>query len=100
MNELVSLHDIQQAAARIRPVARVTPLLDLSVALPASCAAKRLLVKCENLQPAGAFKIRGAYNMAAQLSAAERAREIGVASVSLSLTHSKDIALAVVVMED
>ena|ERR1039458_6100285 len=32
--------------------------------------------------------------------AAERAREIGVASVSLSLTHSKDIALAVVVMED
>jgi holo-[acyl-carrier protein] synthase len=32
--------------------------------------------------------------------AAERARGLGVATVSLSLTHSKDIALAVVVMED
>jgi holo-[acyl-carrier protein] synthase len=32
--------------------------------------------------------------------AARRAGELGVATVSLSLTHSKDIALAVVVMED
>jgi holo-[acyl-carrier protein] synthase len=32
--------------------------------------------------------------------AAQRARQLGVATVSLSLTHSKDIALAVVVMED
>jgi holo-[acyl-carrier protein] synthase len=32
--------------------------------------------------------------------AAQRALQLGVATVSLSLTHSKDIALAVVVMED
>jgi holo-[acyl-carrier protein] synthase len=32
--------------------------------------------------------------------AAERARELGVRRVSLSLTHSRDTALAVVVMED
>ncbi len=32
--------------------------------------------------------------------AAERARELGVARVSLSLTHSRDTAMAVVVMED
>jgi len=32
--------------------------------------------------------------------AAQHARDLGVAHVSLSLTHSKDIALAVVVMED
>jgi holo-[acyl-carrier protein] synthase len=32
--------------------------------------------------------------------AAQRARQLGVANISLSLTHSKDIALAVVVMED
>jgi holo-[acyl-carrier protein] synthase len=32
--------------------------------------------------------------------AAERARELGVARVSLSLTHSRESALAVVVMED
>jgi holo-[acyl-carrier protein] synthase len=31
--------------------------------------------------------------------AAERARDLGVATVSLSLTHSKDVALAVVIME-
>jgi holo-[acyl-carrier protein] synthase len=31
--------------------------------------------------------------------AAERARELGVAGISLSLTHSRDTALAVVVME-
>lgn len=32
--------------------------------------------------------------------AAERARDLGVANISLSLTHSKEVALAVVVMED
>jgi holo-[acyl-carrier protein] synthase len=32
--------------------------------------------------------------------AAQHARSLGVATISLSLTHSKDIALAVVVMED
>ena len=32
--------------------------------------------------------------------AAQRAHHLGVANISLSLTHSKDIALAVVVMED
>ena len=32
--------------------------------------------------------------------AAQRALHLGVANISLSLTHSKDIALAVVVMED
>jgi holo-[acyl-carrier protein] synthase len=32
--------------------------------------------------------------------AAERARELGVARVSLSLTHSRQFALAFVVMED
>jgi holo-[acyl-carrier protein] synthase len=31
--------------------------------------------------------------------AAERARDLGVATVSLSLTHSKDVAFAVVIME-
>jgi holo-[acyl-carrier protein] synthase len=32
--------------------------------------------------------------------AAQRAGRLGIAGISLSLTHSKDIALAVVVMED
>ena len=58
----VTLQDIRAAAERIAGVARVTPILDVSGA-----AGRPLLLKCESLQPAGAFKIRGAYNMVAQL---------------------------------
>lgn len=32
--------------------------------------------------------------------AAQRARDLGIARVSLSLSHSRDVALAVVIMED
>ena len=63
MSDLVSLDDIRQAAARVGAVVRRTPLLDVSQA-----AGRRLLLKCESLQPGGAFKIRGAYNMVAQLT--------------------------------
>ncbi len=91
MIPLVSLADIQQAAGRIRRVARVTPLLDVSIALPSSSVARRLAVKCENLQPGGAFKLRGAYNMLAQLDETERSR--GVITYS-SGNHGQSLALA------
>jgi threonine dehydratase len=91
VDELVSLSDIRHAAARISGVARVTPLLDVSLSLPASARLRRLSVKCENLQPAGAFKIRGAYNMLAQLGSAERAS--GVITYS-SGNHGQSLALA------
>jgi threonine dehydratase len=91
VNGLVSLADIQQAANRIRGVARVSPLLDLSLALPSSSAARRLSVKCENLQPGGAFKLRGAYNMLAQLTPDERSR--GIVTYS-SGNHGRSLALA------
>src|SRR6185436_6367288 len=51
----------------------------------------RLFLKCENLQPMGAFKIRGAYNMVSQLSADERRR--GVITYS-SGNHGQAVALA------
>src|SRR6185503_1344919 len=63
MAGLVTLDAIREAASRIKPIARVTPLVDVSRA-----AGRPLFLKCENLQPAGAFKIRGAYNMVAQLT--------------------------------
>ncbi len=91
MHQLVSLSDIQQAAARIRPVARVTPLLDLSLSLPPGSCAAPLWVKCENLQAAGAFKIRGAYNMLVRLGEDERRR--GVITYS-SGNHGLSLALA------
>ncbi|HET7221295.1 MAG TPA: threonine/serine dehydratase [Vicinamibacterales bacterium] len=83
---LTSLQTIREAAARIKPIARVTPIVDVSAA-----AGRPLFLKCENLQPAGAFKIRGAFNMLAQLSPAQRAA--GVITYS-SGNHGQAMALA------
>ena len=83
---LVVLDDIRAAATRIRPLARRTPLLEVPVA-----AGPSLFLKCENLQPAGAFKIRGACNMLAQLP--PRARDAGVITYS-SGNHGQALALA------
>jgi threonine dehydratase len=48
-------------------------------------------LKCENLQPMGAFKLRGASNMLAQLTAAER--QAGVVTYS-SGNHGLAVAIA------
>ncbi len=85
-SELVSLAAIRAAAERVRPIARVTPLVDVSVA-----AGRPLFLKCESMQPAGAFKIRGAYNMVAQLTDDQRRR--GVITYS-SGNHGQAMALA------
>ena len=61
--KLVTLDEIRAARARIQSVAKITPLVDVS-----SLAGRPLWLKCESLQPGGAFKIRGAYNMVAQLT--------------------------------
>jgi threonine dehydratase len=87
VTSLVSLHDIRAAAARIAGVARRTPLIEVGGAGMGPTFA----VKCENMQPAGAFKIRGAYNMLAQLS--PEARAAGVITYS-SGNHGQAMALA------
>lgn len=86
MAELVSLEQIKDARERIKAIARVTPLVDVSAA-----AGRPLFLKCESLQPAGAFKIRGAYNMVAQLGEDQRRR--GVVTYS-SGNHGQAMALA------
>jgi threonine dehydratase len=83
---LTTLDSIRAAAQRIKPYARVTPLLDVSTA-----AGRPFFLKCENLQPAGSFKIRGAFNMVAQLDPAQRAA--GVITYS-SGNHGQAVALA------
>jgi threonine dehydratase len=83
---LVSIASIRAAAGRIRAIARVTPVLDVS-----GQAGRPLLLKCEPQQPGGAFKIRGAANMLARLSSAELAR--GVVTYS-SGNHGQAVALA------
>ncbi len=82
----MTLDRIREAAERVRPIARVTPLVDVSAA-----AGRPLWLKCESLQPGGAFKIRGAYNMVAQLTPDERRR--GVITYS-SGNHGQAMALA------
>src|SRR5204863_6096497 len=86
MPDLITLDDIRSAANRIATIARVTPLLDVSPQ-----AEQPLLLKCESLQPGGAFKIRGAYNMVAQLTGEERRR--GVITYS-SGNHGQAVAIA------
>jgi threonine dehydratase len=61
-------------------------MVDVSTA-----AGRPFFLKCESLQPAGAFKIRGAYNMVAQLDASQRAA--GVITYS-SGNHGQAMALA------
>jgi threonine dehydratase len=82
----VTVDLIREARERIRDVAKITPLVDVS-----DIAGKPLRLKCESLQPGGAFKIRGAYNMVAQLPEAERRR--GVITYS-SGNHGQAVAIA------
>ncbi len=82
----VTLDEIRDARERIKDVARVTPMIDAT-----SIAGRPLWLKCENMQPGGAFKIRGAYNMLAQLPAADRAR--GVITYS-SGNHGQAVAIS------
>ena len=84
---LVSLDEIRAAAARIAGVARRTPLIEVGGVNGEPAFA----VKCENMQPAGAFKIRGAYNMIALLP--PEARAAGVITYS-SGNHGQAMALA------
>jgi threonine dehydratase len=78
---LVSVADIKAAAERIRGVAVRTPLVDATL----------VSLKCENQQPMGAFKIRGAVNFLAQLP--PHARAAGVITYS-SGNHGQAVALA------
>ena len=86
---LPTFAQIQDAAARIAPHARVTPVLRSS-ALDALSGAQ-LHFKCENLQRGGAFKFRGACNAVWSLSDHDAAR--GVVTHS-SGNHGTALALA------
>jgi len=86
---LPDIGQIRDAAARIAPHARVTPVLR-SAALDALVGAE-LHFKCENLQRGGAFKFRGACNAVWALTEAQAAH--GVVTHS-SGNHGTALALA------
>jgi len=83
--DLVGIDDIRTAAANLVGVAVRTPLL------PAGWAGGDLWLKPENLQPVGAFKIRGAYH--AVVSLPDEGRAAGVVTHS-SGNHGQAVAYA------
>jgi len=87
---IVTLDDIRQAQARLRDIAVRTPLLESDLRASENDP-RKLYLKPENLQPIGAFKLRGAYNKIASLEDGERQR--GVISYS-SGNHAQGVAYA------
>ena len=84
-----TLGDVYRARRVVDRLLARTPLLT-----PPALAARlgcEVHVKCENLQPIGAFKVRGGVNLLSQLSAEERARGVVTASTG---NHGQSIAYA------
>lgn len=89
MDSPVTLEDVQQARNTIAPLALQTPMLPaLSLGRLAGCD---LLLKAENLQRAGSFKVRGAANRIAALSPEQKERGVITASAG---NHAQGVALA------
>ena len=89
MENQISPQAVREAAERIRPLARRTPVMVSDAADErAGC---RVFFKCENLQRGGAFKIRGASNLVLSIPPAERER--GVVAFS-SGNHAQATAIA------
>jgi threonine dehydratase len=88
--QLVTIDDIRSAAARIHAFVVRTPLV------PALWADddRPLWIKPENLQPIGAFKVRGAFNAIGNLDESVRTR--GVVAYS-SGNHAQAVAYAAAV---
>jgi threonine dehydratase len=86
---LPTLADIEAARGRIAGVARETPLFRSDTI--SRLIGREVRLKAENLQRTGSFKIRGAYNKIAMLSAAEK--EGGVVAASAG-NHGQAVAWA------
>src|SRR6478609_6049397 len=86
---IVTITDIEAAQELLAPVVRRTPVE------PNRALAERVggpvFLKCENLQRAGSFKVRGAYTRISRLSDEERARGVVAASAG---NHAQGVALA------
>ncbi len=83
LDEIEHAHEIVSRVAKTTPVETSRYLSDL--------LGSPVLLKCENLQRTGAFKIRGAYHMMSKLSADERARGVVAASAG---NHAQGVAFA------
>lgn len=82
-----TLADVLRARATIAPYLRPTPTIEAPAL--GELLGCRVFLKCEHLNPTGAFKVRGGVNLIANLSADERAR--GVIAVSTG-NHAQSVA--------
>ena len=85
----VTLENIETAASLLDGVIERTPVAH-SRALSLKLGSE-VFFKCENLQRAGSFKVRGAYVRMAKLSDAEKKRGVVAASAG---NHAQGVALA------
>jgi threonine dehydratase len=85
----VSARDVDDAAARLRAVIGPTPL-QLNPRLSDALGGE-VWVKREDLQPVRSYKIRGAYNLIAQLPEADRLAGVVCASAG---NHAQGVAFA------
>jgi threonine dehydratase len=84
-----TLADVLKARRSIAPYLPVTPSLEPpGLAQVLGC---RTILKCENLNPTGAFKVRGGVNLLASLAPEARARGVVAASTG---NHGQSIAYA------
>ncbi len=91
MSETVvpTLDALQAARELVAAVANVTPMEESRYLT--NILGSPVLLKCENLQRTGSYKIRGAYNRMARLTPEERARGVVAASAG---NHAQGVALA------
>ncbi|CAN5199642.1 pyridoxal-phosphate dependent enzyme [soil metagenome] len=68
---MITLDDIRSAASRIGDRAHRTPI-ESSETIATMAGARRVSLKCENLQKTGSFKVRGVLNKMSQLTETER----------------------------
>jgi threonine dehydratase len=103
LTDPITLEDIQRARARVYEVALRTPLVPLFA--PELPPGRQIYLKLDCLQPIGSFKIRGAYNLIAQLPP-ERLRagvytaSAGNAAQGVALAASRAGVPCTVVMPD
>jgi threonine dehydratase len=85
----VSVADIERAAETLTGLALRTPMEESRWL--SELTGSPVMLKCENLQRTGSFKVRGAYTRMAHLTEDERARGVVAASAG---NHAQGVALA------
>ena len=89
LQKLPTLDEFNKTLENVSGIALKTPMLQSQWL--SELSGTDVWFKCENLQRTGAYKLRGAYNMISQLSAADKKRGVVAASAG---NHAQGVALA------